>query len=767
MNGKAGRTDNSLWAFLALLAVFLVLTLLYNASIPLYESPDELQHAAFVVWLADGHGLPVVDPQDPGPWEQEGTQPPLYYWIVARLAGYLPHDEARNLAKLNPAAAIGDPLRPDNKNRVVHDLEAERWPYRGTTLFVHTARFVSTLMALGSLVAIYCLGRIVLPDRPGIAVGAMGLVAFTPQFLFLSTSVNNDNMVILIASWVLVLLASWMRTDRLPGWPSLAGLGILLGVAALAKFSGLLLWPLACGVIIWLAWRHKGLRWLIPAGALIFGLALAICGWWLLRNLQLYGELSGISTHLAVIGTRRRFPSRLPALLAEFRGLRYSFWALFGWFNVLAPDPFYWLVDALTVLGIAGFGLFLVRSLRHRPRWTGPVLLMLFIWIGLVAVALLRWTRMTSASQGRLLYPALAAIALVLVIGWAELLPNRLRRPVGIVGLVAWALCAALVPFLVIKPAYALPQRANPVNAHRSASANSGPAFSARTLHVRFGDCCELVGYVPPGEPVQAGDRVPLTLIWQALKPAGQDYTLFVHATAADGQRVGQLDTYHGGGMYPTSQWQPGEFITDTVYVPITRKAQGPTLVRFNVGLYERASRQELPAFAPDGSELEAVWAGEAALEPFEWPQPPVRAPVEVDFDGRIRLAGVDLSQTHVRPGQVVTATLYWEALDRVTEDYTGFIHLIDTGGQTVAQDDHPPLNGRYPTRLWSPGTLVADDYRLELPEGMEEGTYELLAGFYHPGTGQRLPAVLPQTGERWKDDLASLGVLVVTAPAP
>jgi hypothetical protein len=108
---------------------------------PLYESPDELQHMAFVVWLADGQGLPFVNPEEPGPWEQEGAQPPLYYWIAATLLGELPHDEASKLAKLNPFAGIGDPQRPDNKNRVLHDLEREVWPYRGNVLFVHLVHF--------------------------------------------------------------------------------------------------------------------------------------------------------------------------------------------------------------------------------------------------------------------------------------------------------------------------------------------------------------------------------------------------------------------------------------------------------------------------------------------------------------------------------------------------------------------------------------------------------------------------------------------------
>ena len=55
------NANTSRWAFVIILVLFLTLATLYNAIIPVYESPDELQHAAFVAWLADGRGLPVVD----------------------------------------------------------------------------------------------------------------------------------------------------------------------------------------------------------------------------------------------------------------------------------------------------------------------------------------------------------------------------------------------------------------------------------------------------------------------------------------------------------------------------------------------------------------------------------------------------------------------------------------------------------------------------------------------------------------------------------
>ena len=77
---NAFREDGS-WALVILLIPFVAAASLYNLSTPLYESPDELQHAAYAAWLADGRGLPVVDPAAPGPWRQEGTQPPLYYLL--------------------------------------------------------------------------------------------------------------------------------------------------------------------------------------------------------------------------------------------------------------------------------------------------------------------------------------------------------------------------------------------------------------------------------------------------------------------------------------------------------------------------------------------------------------------------------------------------------------------------------------------------------------------------------------------------------------
>jgi 4-amino-4-deoxy-L-arabinose transferase-like glycosyltransferase len=758
-----GRIRRS-WVLAIILALFVALSILYNVYTPIFESPDELQHTAFVAWLDDHGALPVVTKDKPGPWEQEGTQPPLYYWLAAALVGWQPHDAADSLADVNPhAGGIGDPKRPDNKNRVIHDPAGESWPYHGTVLFVHLLRLVSTLIGVGTLLAIYRLGRTVFPDRPGIALGMIGLVAFIPQFLFLSASVNNDNLVILICSWTVVLLASWLYATKLPSWLGLGVLGLLLGLAALSKLSGLFLWPLAAATLAWLAWRQRRLAWLVPAGLLVLGLALGLSGWWFARNLHLYGDLSGINAHLWVMGPRQEWPTTLGAIYSEFRGFRYSFWALFGWFSVLVPDPIYWIIDLLTIAGCAGFALYLYRSIPMPSLRSGhragrhnkalPVILLLFLWFVLVAIGLVRWTLLTPASQGRLLFPALVSIAFVLVVGWAELVPNRWRWPAATAFLAAWAAWAALCPILIIAPTYAEPQRY-----HSLAELNAVPSI----INVRYDDFCDLIGYIQPDGPIQAGDRVPLTLIWRARQPTSVDYSIFVHASAPDGTIEGQIDTYPGGGRYPTSRWQPGEIISDTVYIPMSEDAQGPALIRFSVGLYDHKTRAELPAFGTDGKELRYVFAGEAALEPPAWPAPQPELLTDTLFGQEVRLIGADLSQETIRPGEVVTVTLHWQGMANIRDDYIGFVHLIAPAGESVAQDDHSPLRGRYPTRIWSRGTVLADPYRLELPAGLAPGVYDLWGGLYHPESGVRLQAISWQTGQRWQDDLVHIGTLAV-----
>jgi hypothetical protein len=86
----------------AITAAAFLLFALYSVATPLFEASDELWHYPMVWHFATGGGLPIQrasQRDDEAPWRQEGSQPPLYYWIAAALSAPLtPRTGARSAA---------------------------------------------------------------------------------------------------------------------------------------------------------------------------------------------------------------------------------------------------------------------------------------------------------------------------------------------------------------------------------------------------------------------------------------------------------------------------------------------------------------------------------------------------------------------------------------------------------------------------------------------------------------------------------------------
>lgn len=100
---------------------------------------------------------------------------------------------------------------------------------------------------------------------------------------------------------------------------------------------------------------------------------------------------------------------------------------------------------------------------------------------------------------------------------------------------------------------------------------------------------------------------------------------------------------------------------------------------------------------------------------------------------------------------QLLRLTLYWRTGQPLTEDYTVFVHALDTNGQLIGQADGPPVMGHYPTRSWLPGELVQDSR-------LVPAAAQYLVGLYALATGERLPAFGP-AGQRLTGDALRLVV--------
>ncbi len=119
----------------------------------------------------------------------------------------------------------------------------------------------------------------------------------------------------------------------------------------------------------------------------------------------------------------------------------------------------------------------------------------------------------------------------------------------------------------------------------------------------------------------------------------------------------------------------------------------------------------------------------------------------------------VKLKSVWLAPRHEVHLILVWQALvDHPLSDEKVFVHLVDSAGQIVAQQDGVPVQWTRPFKSWQQGEELLDVYALSLPDGIDVNQLSLRVGIYNPETGARVP-VHNQAGERQPDDAVALPV--------
>lgn len=707
------RCADSGHAVRLIIALFVLVGIVYSVVVPLFEGNDESWHYAYVRHIAEGKGLPRQPPDRyPHLARQEASQPPLYYLLAAALTRWVPQDDLPALyARENPFPTLLPVADRDNQNHYFH-TDAERFPYRGVALAIHLARLLSVLFGAGTVWGTYALARGLFPQEEWVAIGAAMVVALMPGFLFTSGLVNNDALGAFLATVALIILARLIQGQ--PRWLLL--LGLILGAAALNKLSGLLLWPFAALMLGLAAWRRRSLPFFFLANALVFGLALAVCGWWYLRNGHLYGDPTGLAAMLPLVGRREPEFGLMDFFQTEARLVWMSYWAVFGWFNLAAPGGVYWVYALLALLGLFGLGLFIGRAVRQRRRgdWAGVAYLSL--WALMVAGGLVRWTLTTGGSQGRLLYPAVSAHAVLLALGWAQLAPARARRLLFLaMGGVLLAL-ALWMPFGVVRPAYARPAPLTMAEVEERIS---------QRADVRFGESIRLLGYRVDAEEVRPGETFWVTLCWQAEEPVAENYFVSLSLLTADGLTAAQKVTYPGLGTFPMSLWPPGMAFCDRY--PLTVRDTVPTAAAGMLAVGLTTFTERLPVYNLEGKRL-----GDTFRLSGPRLEVPENGPVlSYEWGHRVALAGYRLEQSLLSPGGELGITLYWQML-RDCPHCVATVQVL-RGVDKIGQSDIPLAPG-------GPGEIRADARRIPLWEDAPPGVYEVKVAVYDAATMRNLP---------------------------
>jgi hypothetical protein len=124
-----------------------------------------------------------------------------------------------------------------------------------------------------------------------------------------------------------------------------------------------------------------------------------------------------------------------------------------------------------------------------------------------------------------------------------------------------------------------------------------------------------------------------------------------------------------------------------------------------------------------------------------------------VNFGHQVNLLGYDLPDRTAVSGQPFDLTLYWQARQPLSTDYSALTQLVDRQQHLYAGQDnlHP---GSLPTSRWQPWGFAQDKHIIHVPPGTPPGDYFLVSGLYDPATLARLPVV--EGGESgWSDVLA------------
>ncbi len=238
---------------------------------------------------------------------------------------------------------------------------------------------------------------------------------------------------------------------------------------------------------------------------------------------------------------------------------------------------------------------------------------------------------------------------------------------------------------------------------------------------------------IAPGLPVN------ISLHWVALQAPAQDYKVELQLIqpGADAPFLSQQFAIWPG-VYPPSQWQTNEQVSSfhSLNIPLDMPTETNPELRLNL-------------LTPDGRFLPITQGSNKLadmsldLRPHLFEMPEISQPLAAQFGEHMQLLGYDLDRSQAEAGGEIGLTLYWQAMETPSQNYTVFNQLIGADGQIWGQFDSPPVGAAWLTATWLPGEIVIDARTIPIYAEAGAGEYTLAIGLYTPGDGVRLPVVM------------------------
>ncbi|MFO7679850.1 MAG: hypothetical protein R6X34_07345 [Chloroflexota bacterium] len=217
----------------------------------------------------------------------------------------------------------------------------------------------------------------------------------------------------------------------------------------------------------------------------------------------------------------------------------------------------------------------------------------------------------------------------------------------------------------------------------------------AATEAVNFGNVIKLLDADFAAGPLPADQELDITLIWQALPPVAEEYSVSVQMLGQNGRRVAQSDSFHPAGL-PLPRWQAGEYGLDAHSLTVS-PATPPGEYQLVAFVYNPADGRRLETLNEAGLPIgnEHHLGSITLTAPTQFPDPAGLTIAHTNTEGggespfladNVQLLGYDAPLDSVAVGQTVPLTLYWHTPQTPTRDYTAEIWVSCEGGVTITE---------------------------------------------------------------------------------
>lgn len=315
----------------------------------------------------------------------------------------------------------------------------------------YLVRFLSFLYFIVTVYFLYLSSKLIFKDDIPYVFATVCFVALLPQFLIISTSVNPVNLAgMLGAAFLYIILYSLFKGKNL--------MALLLGpmIIGLAFFSHrvalFMVPPFVVLLLIYFVRSLKSQKELMKISVMILVVLLIFIFLFLAAqhffpdHFKKVVRLSGLMPRIHDINKFGEYasPETSKSLSNFLDGSFKTFWFFAGWLRFGYHLDIYSVLKLICL--VSGFGLLKhLYSYFARKKYTPDVdfpsfLILVASGLPIIFGAIMRYYPTAVVAQGRYIFPAISALAILFVLGLKQIAPKRLERGVPafiIVGLMA------------------------------------------------------------------------------------------------------------------------------------------------------------------------------------------------------------------------------------------------------------------------------------------------------------------------------------------